>query len=211
MKQEFKGSEMLSPLPAVMVSLGEGEEANIMTAAWTGIINSRPPMTYVSIRKERHSHDIIMKTGEFVINLTTEDLLKATDWCGVKSGRDFDKWKEMGLTKEEASVVKCPMIGESPVNLECKVTEVKELGSHDMFMAEIVKVHVDESIIDEDGHFDVVKAGLIAYIHGHYYTINSKPLGRFGYSVMKPKTKKRLQKEAHEKRVEANRKKRMGK
>ena len=208
MKQEFKGSEMLSPLPAVMVSLGEGDEANIMTAAWTGIINSRPPMTYVSIRKERHSHDIIMKTGEFVINLTTEDLLKATDWCGVKSGRDFDKWKEMGLTKEEASVVKCPMIAESPVNLECKVTEVKELGSHDMFMAEIVKVHVDDKIIDEDGHFDVVGAGLLAYIHGHYYGIRRKPLGRFGFSVMKPKTKKRLQKEVHEKRVEKNRKKR---
>ena len=199
---------MLSPLPAVMVSLGEGDEANIMTAAWTGIINSRPPMTYVSIRKERHSHDIIMRTGEFVINLTTEDLLKATDWCGVKSGRDFDKWKEMNLTKEEASVVKCPMIAESPVNLECKVTEVRELGSHDMFMAEIVKVHVDDRIIDEDGHFDVVRAGLLAYIHGHYYGIRRKPLGRFGFSVMKAKTRKRLNKEAHEKRVEKNRKKR---
>ena len=211
MKQEFKGSEMLSPVPAVMASLGEGDEANIITIAWTGIINSRPPMTYISVRKERHSHDILMKTGEFVINLTTEAILKQTDWCGVRSGRDFDKWKETGLTKEPASVVKCPMIAESPVNLECRVTEVKELGSHDMFMAEIVKVHVDDSIIDEDGHFDVVRAGLLAYIHGHYYTVNIKPLGRFGFSVMKPKTKKRLQKEAHEKRVEANRKKRMGK
>ena len=211
MKQEFKGSEMLSPVPAVMASLGEGDEANIITIAWTGIINSRPPMTYISVRKERHSHDILMKTGEFVINLTTEAILRQTDWCGVRSGRDFDKWKETGLTKEPASVVKCPMIAESPVNLECRVTEVKELGSHDMFMAEIVKVHVDDSIIDEDGHFDVVRAGLLAYIHGHYYTVNRKPLGRFGFSVMKPKTKERLQKEAHEKRVEANRKKRMGK
>ena len=208
MKQEFKGSEMLSPVPAVMASLGEGDEANIITIAWTGIINSRPPMTYISVRKERHSHDILMKTGEFVINLTTEAILRQTDWCGVRSGRDFDKWKETGLTKEPASVVKCPMIAESPVNLECRVTEVKELGSHDMFMAEIVKVHVDDSIIDEDGHFDVVRAGLLAYIHGHYYTVNRKPLGRFGFSVMKPKTKKRLQKEAHEKRVEKNRKKR---
>ena len=208
MKQEFKGSEMLSPVPAVMVSLGEGDEANIITIAWTGIINSRPPMTYISVQKKRHSHDILMKTGEFVINLTTEDLARQTDWCGVKSGRDVDKWKEMKLTKESASEVKCPMIAESPVNLECRVTEMKELGSHDMFMAEIVKVHVDESIIDEDGHFDVVKAGLLAYIHGHYYTVNRKPLGRFGFSVMKPKTKKRLQKEAHEKRVEKNRKKR---
>ncbi len=211
MKQEFKGSEMLSPVPAVMASLGEGDEANIITIAWTGIINSRPPMTYISVRKERHSHDILMKTGEFVINLTTEAILRQTDWCGVRSGRDYDKWKETGLTKEPASVVKCPMIAESPVNLECRVTEVKELGSHDMFMAEIVKVHVDDSIIDEDGHFDVVRAGLLAYIHGHYYTVNRKPLGRFGFSVMKPKTKKRLQKQAHEKRVEANRKKRMGK
>ena len=211
MKQEFKGSEMLSPVPAVMASLGEGDKANIITIAWTGIINSRPPMTYISVRKERHSHDILMKTGEFVINLTTEAILRQTDWCGVRSGRDFDKWKVTGLTKEPASVVKCPMIAESPVNLECRVTEVKELGSHDMFMAEIVKVHVDDSIIDEDGHFDVVRAGLLAYIHGHYYTVNRKPLGRFGFSVMKPKTKKRLQKEAHEKRVEANRKKRMGK
>ena len=211
MKQEFKGSEMLSPVPSVMASLGDGDEANIITIAWTGIINSRPPMTYISVRKERHSHDILMKTGEFVINLTTEAILRQTDWCGVRSGRDFDKWKETGLTKEPASVVKCPMIAESPVNLECRVTEVKELGSHDMFMAEIVKVHVDDSIIDEDGHFDVVRAGLLAYIHGHYYTVNRKPLGRFGFSVMKPKTKKRLQKEAHEKRVEANRKKRMGK
>ncbi len=199
---------MLSPVPAVMVSLGEGEEANIITVAWTGIINSRPPMTYVSIRKERHSHDILMKTREFVINLTTESIVKATDWCGVKSGRDFDKWKEMKLTKEPATEVKCPMIAESPVNLECRVTEVKELGSHDMFMAEIVKVHVDDSIIDNDGHFDVVKAGLIAYIHGHYYTVNRKPLGRFGFSVMKPKTKKRLNKAAHDKRVEQNRKRR---
>ncbi len=211
MKREFKGSEMLSPVPAVMASLGEGDEANIITIAWTGIINSRPPMTYISVQKIRHSHDILMKTREFVINLTTEDLVKQTDWCGVRSGRDFDKWKEMGLTKEPASVVNCPMIAESPVNLECKVTEVKELGSHDMFMAEIVKVHVDESIIDEDGHFDVVKAGLLAYIHGHYYTVNRKPLGRFGFSVMKPKTKKRLNKEAHQKRVDANRKKRMSK
>lgn len=208
MKQEFKGSEMLSPVPAVMASLGEGDEANIITIAWTGIINSRPPMTYISVRKERHSHDILMKTGEFVINLTTEAILRQTDWCGVRSGRDFDKWKETGLTKEPASVVKCPMIAESPVNLECRVTEVNELGSHDMFMAEIVKVHVDDSIIDEDGHFDVVRAGLLAYIHGHYYTVNRKPLGRFGFSVMKAKTKKRLQKEAHEKRVEKNRKKR---
>ena len=211
MKKEFKASEMLSPLPAVMVSLGEGEEANIITIAWTGIINSNPPMTYVSIRKSRHSHDILDRTREFVINLTTEDLVRQTDWCGARSGRDYDKWKEMGLTKEDASIVKCPMIAESPVNLECRVTEVKELGSHDMFMAEIVKVHVDEDIIDEEGRFDLIKAGLITYVHGNYYGIKNRSLGFYGYSVMKTKTKKRLQKEAHLKRVEANRKKRNNK
>ena len=144
----------------------------------------------------------------FVINLTTEDLLKATDWCGVKSGRDFDKWKEMNLTKEEASVVKCPMIAESPVNLECKVTEVKELGSHDMFMAEIVKVHAAEELFDEEGRIYPVKAGLVAYIHGEYYPVKRTPLGKFGYSIMKPKTKKRLSREAHMKRVEKNKQKR---
>ena len=143
-----------------------------------------------------------------MINLVSEDLVAAVDWCGCRTGAKDDKFKEMKLTKEPAEKLACPMIAESPVNLECRVTEVKELGSHDMFMAEIVKVHVDDSIIDEDGHFDVVRAGLLAYIHGHYYTVNRKPLGRFGFSVMKPKTKKRLNKEAHQKRIEAHRQKR---
>ena len=151
LKREMRPGEMLYPVPVVMATLGEGDEANIITIAWTGIINSKPPMTYISVRKERHSHPILSKTGEFVINLCTEDLVKATDYCGVKSGSDVDKFKEMGLTKEPADIVKCPMIKESPINLECKVTQVVELGSHDMFMAEIVKVHAAEELFDEEG------------------------------------------------------------
>ena len=208
LKREMRPGEMLYPVPVVMATLGEGDEANIITIAWTGIINSKPPMTYISVRKERHSHPILSKTGEFVINLCTEDLVKATDYCGVKSGRDVDKFKEMGLTKEPADIVKCPMIKESPINLECKVTQVVELGSHDMFMAEIVKVHAAEELFDEEGRMDPVKAGLVAYIHGEYYPVKRTPLGKFGYSIMKPKTKKRLSREAHMKRVEKNRQKR---
>ncbi|MBQ1630406.1 MAG: flavin reductase family protein [Firmicutes bacterium] len=204
----MRPGEMLYPVPVVMATLGEGDEANIITIAWTGIINSKPPMTYISVRKERHSHPILSKTGEFVINLCTEDLVKATDYCGVKSGRDVDKFKEMGLTKEPADIVKCPMIKESPINLECKVTRVVELGSHDMFMAEIVKVHAAEELFDEEGRMDPVKAGLVAYIHGEYYPVKRTPLGKFGYSIMKPRTKKRLSREAHMKRVEKNKQKR---
>ena len=208
LKRDMRPGEMLYPVPVVMATLGEGDEANIITIAWTGIINSKPPMTYISVRKERHSHPILSKTGEFVINLCTEDLVKATDYCGVKSGRDVDKFKEMELTKEPADIVKCPMIKESPINLECKVTQVVELGSHDMFMAEIVKVHAAEELFDEDGRMDPVKAGLVAYIHGEYYPIKRTPLGKFGYSIMKPRTKKRLSREAHMKRVEKNKQKR---
>ncbi|MEE3382466.1 MAG: flavin reductase family protein [Anaerovoracaceae bacterium] len=208
LKREMRPGEMLYPVPVVMATLGEGDEANIITIAWTGIINSKPPMTYISVRKARHSHPILSKTGEFVINLCTEELVKATDYCGVKSGRDVDKFKEMGLTKKPADIVKCPMIKESPINLECKVTQVVELGSHDMFMAEIVKVHAAEELFDEEGRMDPVKAGLVAYIHGEYYPVKRTPLGKFGYSIMKPKTKKRLSREAHMKRVEKNKQKR---
>ena len=208
LKREMRPGEMLYPVPVVMATLGEGDEANIITIAWTGIINSKPPMTYISVRKERHSHPILSKTGEFVINLCTEELVKATDYCGVKSGRDVDKFKEIGLTKEPADIVKCPMIKESPINLECKVTQVVELGSHDMFMAEIVKVHAAEELFDEEGRMDPVKAGLVAYIHGEYYPVKRTPLGKFGYSIMKPRTKKRLSREAHMKRVEKNKQKR---
>lgn len=192
-KISLKPGTLLNPAPAVMVSCGEGERANIITIAWTGIINSDPPMTYVSIRPERYSHDIIERTGEFVINLTTEKLAFATDWCGVKSGRDFDKFAEQNLTKGSSSVVSCPSIAESPVNIECRVTEIKRLGSHDMFMAEIVAINTDESLLDDKGALRLDKAGLIAYNHGHYYGLKREEIGRFGYSVMKPKTRKRYE------------------
>lgn len=191
-KISLKPGTMLNPVPAVMVSCGEGNVKNIITVAWTGIINSDPPMTYVSVRKERFSHDIIERTGEFVINLTTEKLAFATDYCGVRSGRDVDKFKERGLTPQESLRVDCPSIAESPVNIECRVTEVMELGSHDMFMAEIVNVSVDEDLMDEKGRLCLEEAGLIAYSHGHYYALKRNEIGRFGYSVMKPKTRKRL-------------------
>ena len=201
-KTRLNPGTLLAPVPAVMVSCGgngkagePGEKPNIITIAWTGIINSDPPMTYISVRKERYSHEIISKTGEFVINLTTEGLAFATDWCGVKSGRDFDKFKEQKLTPAQSEVVSCPQIAESPISLECRVTDVVELGSHDMFMAEIVSVSADEKLIDEKGAIHLERAGLVAYNHGHYYPIKKQEIGRFGYSVMKPKTRKRYEAE----------------
>ena len=204
-KVSLKPGTLLCPVPAVMVTCGQGEEKNIITIGWTGIINTQPPMTYVSVRKSRHSHDIIEREKEFVINLTTEELAFATDYCGVKSGKDVNKFKEMKLTPVDAEVVSCPMIGESPVNLECKVVEVKEYPTHDMFIAEIVKIHVNKSLMDEDGRIALDKAGLLAYIHGEYFGIKKAPIGRFGFSVMKKKTKKRINREKHQKRIEANR------
>ena len=210
MKKSFKPGTLLSPVPAVMVSCGDGEEKNIITIGWTGIINSDPPITYISVRKSRHSHHIIEKTGEFVINLTTEKLAFAADYCGVKSGRDVDKFKEMRLTPESADIVKCPMIAQSPINLECRVIEVKSYPIHDMFIAEIVAMHADDGIVNEKGKIDMSAAGLIAYVHGEYFGLKKAPLGRFGYSVMKPKTKKRLNRQKHEERISRNREKRKG-
>lgn len=185
---------VMAPVPAVMVSCGrEGETPNIITIAWTGIVNSNPPMTYISVRKERFSHDIIADTKEFVINLTTEELAFATDWCGVKSGRDFDKFREQKLTPVTSEKVSCPSIGESPLSIECRVTEVKELGSHDMFLAEIVSVTAQEELMDENGELHLEKAGLMAYSHGHYFPVSRREIGRFGYSVMKPKTRKKYE------------------
>lgn len=191
-KITLKPGTLLSPVPAVMVTCGSGAEKNIITIAWTGIINSQPPMTYISVRKSRHSHGIISREREFVINLTTESIARATDWCGVKSGADVDKFKETGLTPVPASEVGCPMIGESPVNLECRVVEVHEYPTHDMFVAEIIKVHVSADIMEKDGRIALERAGLLAYIHGHYFGVKKEPIGRFGFSVMKKKTKKRL-------------------
>jgi flavin reductase (DIM6/NTAB) family NADH-FMN oxidoreductase RutF len=204
-KRSLKPGTLLCPVPAVMVTCGSGEEKNIITIAWTGIVNSDPPMTYVSVRKSRHSHHLIEESGEFVINVTTEDMAFATDYCGVKSGRDVDKFKEMNLTPIPAEKVSCPLIEESPVNLECKVAEVHSYPTHDMFVAEIVAMHVDESVFDENGKMPVEELGLLTYAHGHYMGVKRKPIGRFGYSVMKAKTKKRINREQHQERVEKNR------
>ena len=191
MKISSKPGPLTAPLPAVMVSCGDMEKSNIVTVAWTGIINSHPPVTYVSVRKERYSHDIIAEKGEFVINLTNTDLVKAMDYCGVKSGRDVDKFSDVKLTREAGDEVSAPMIAESPVNLECRVMEVKEFPSHDMFIAEIVAVHVDEKYVDENGAYDYGAMDLVSFSHGKYYRMRPEALGFFGYSIMKPKTAKR--------------------
>ena len=176
---------MLYPLPAVMVSAADiTGRANIITVAWAGTVCSDPAMVSISVRKERFSHHMLMETGEFVINLTTEKLAKAADICGVKSGRDVDKFRLAGLTPLPASAVKAPLIGESPVNVECRVRQVLELGSHDMFLAEVLAVQADEALLDEKNRFHLEKAGLIAYSHGTYYSLG-KALGTFGYSVRK--------------------------
>ena len=189
MKTPFKPGTMLYPLPAVMVTCGDAPENwNIITVGWTGTLCSDPPMCYVSLRPERHSHGLVSRTGEFVINLTTTALAKQTDWCGMKSGRDYNKFKEMNLTPEPAQVVKAPLIKESPLCLECKVTDVRHLGTHDMFMAEVVAVDAEEGFIDKSsGQFQLNHAGLLAYSHGKYYALGEK-LGGFGFSVKKKKT-----------------------
>ena len=191
-KQEWKPGNMLYPVPAVMVSCGrEGETPNIITVAWAGTICSDPAMLSISVRPERYSYDIIRETGEFVVNLTSKELTRATDWCGVKSGRDVDKFKEMNLTAAPAVHLKgAPIIAESPVNIECKVTEVKELGSHDMFLAKVVGVTIDNQYMDDRGKFNLNASGLTAYSHGEYFELGKK-LGSFGYSVRKPAKKKK--------------------
>ena len=182
---EFKPGNMLYPVPAVMVSCQRpGEKANIITLAWAGTICSDPPMLSVSIRPERYSYDIIKETGEFVVNLTTKRLVRETDYCGVKSGRDIDKFKECNLTPCASGKVACPGIAESPVCLECKVKEIVKLGSHDMFVAEIVAVTVSEEYMDENGKFHLNDTELVAYSHGEYFSLGEK-LGSFGYSVKK--------------------------
>lgn len=184
-KQEWKPGNMLYPLPAVMVSCQRpGEKPNIITLAWAGTICSDPAMVSVSIRPERHSYNIIKETKEFVINLTTKDLTFATDYCGVKSGRDIDKFKEMNLTATPSFKVGCPSIGESPVNIECRVKEIIPLGSHDMFIADVVCVGVSEDKMNESGKFELNETNLMTYSHGEYFTLGEK-LGKFGYSVAK--------------------------
>lgn len=182
----WKPGTFIYPLPVVMVTSGDMNKNNIITVAWTGIINTDKPMCYISVRKERYSHDIISRNKEFAINLTNKNLAFATDWCGVKSGAKVDKFKEMHLTKEKAKFVKCPLIKESPVSIECKVTEIKEMGSHDMFIAEILSIDADEKYIDDKGAFDITKCDLITYANGKYFTLG-KQVGKFGYSVQKRK------------------------
>lgn len=188
MKTPFKPGTMLYPLPVVMVSCGDSvERGNILTVAWTGTLCSDPPMCYIAVRPERYSHDIIERTGEFVINLTTQALAQATDWCGVNSGRDHDKFQEMHLTPERGQIVQAPLIAESPLNIECKVVEVKRLGSHDMFIANVVAVDADDTLIDKGtGAFQLNHAQPLAYSHGKYYGLGDK-IGGFGFSVKKKK------------------------
>lgn len=189
-KQQWKPGNMLYPLPAVMVSCArEGEKPNIITLAWVGTVCSDPVMVSISVRPERYSYDIIRETGEFVINLTTKELAYATDYCGVKSGRNVDKFSDLHLTPGKAGTLKtAPLIEESPVNLECRVTEVKELGSHHMFLAEVAAVDIDEAYLDENGKFRLNDTGLLAYSHGEYFTLGEK-CGSFGYSVKKKRKK----------------------
>jgi len=189
-KVMWKPGTFLYPLPAVMVSCGTMEKSNIITVAWTGIINTNPAMVYISVRPTRYSYNMIKEQGEFVINLTNQKLARATDWCGVKTGAKVDKFKEMNLHKQKANFVKCPMIEESPVSVECKVKEIRELGSHHMFVAEVLAINADEKYINEKGAFDISKCDLIAYSNGHYYSLGKK-IGRFGFSVQKKKNKRK--------------------
>ena len=186
-KQNWKPGNMLYPVPAVMVSCKgkeQGAKPNIITLAWAGTVCSDPVMLSISVRPERYSHDIIEKSGEFVVNLVTEKLTRACDWCGVKSGKDFDKFKEMKLSCYESDFMSTPAINESPVNIYCKVKDILRLGSHDMFLAEVVGVTVDEAYMDEKGKFDLEATMLITYSHGEYFALGKK-LGKFGYSVKK--------------------------
>lgn len=185
-KVMWKPGTFIYPIPAVMVSCGTFEKSNIITVAWTGILNTDPAMVYISIRPNRYSYDIIKNTGEFAINLTTKNLAKATDWCGCRSGAKYDKFKEMTLTKEKANFIKCPLIKESPVSIECKLKEIQKLGTHHMFIADVLSIDADEKFIDKNGSFDISKCDLISYQNGGYYTRGEK-IGKFGYSVQKKK------------------------
>ena len=190
-KQTWKPGNMLYPLPAVMVTVADSEgKDNIITVAWAGTVCTNPPMVSISVRPERFSYAMLRQTGEFVINLTTEKLAYATDYCGVKSGRDVDKFEKLKLTREKADFVKAPMIAESPVSIECRVAKVEELGSHHLFLAEVVAVHADEKYLDETGKFQWNKTRPLAYSNGEYFGLGKK-IGKFGYSVRKRRKKER--------------------
>ncbi len=194
MKEDWKPGTLIYPLPAVLVSCGSTpEEYNLLTVGWTGTVCTNPPMCYISVRPERHSWAIIKKNMEFVINLTTSAMARQTDWCGVKSGRDEDKFLSTGLTPAKARLVSCPIVGESPVSIECRVREIRSLGSHDMFLADVVNVRVDSSLMDpRTGHFDLSGADPLVYVHGQYFHLGEL-IGKFGFSVQKnaPKTRRR--------------------
>ena len=187
-KITWKGGALVAPVPPAMVTCGEGERANIITIAWTGIINTHPPKTYISVRPSRHSYNLIKESGEFVINLTPSRLVRAADFCGIHTGRKVNKFERCGLHTEPASAVQCPLLAESPMSLECRVTEVIELGSHHMFLADIVAVNVDESLLDSEGKLHLDRGGLAAFAHGEYFELGKK-IGTFGFSVKKKKRK----------------------
>ncbi|MBO5408039.1 MAG: flavin reductase family protein [Clostridia bacterium] len=185
-KEYWKGGTLLAPVPPALVTVGTMEHPNVLTIGWTGILNTIPPKTYISVRKERYSYQMLMDNREFVINLPCTDLVKAVDFCGVRSGRDLDKFKEMHLTPAPANHVSTPLISECPLHLECKITDTINLGSHTMFLADIVGTIVSENCINQDGKLEIEKCNLLAYAHGAYFSLG-KQLGTFGYSVKKKK------------------------
>lgn len=187
-KIKWRGGAMLSPVPPTMITCSDGEHDNVFTVAWTGITNTIPPKTYISVRPSRHSYKIIKESGEFAINLTTAALVRAADYCGVHTGAKMDKFERCQLAKEEASEIGCPILADSPLVLECRVTDVIPLGSHDMFLADIVAIDVDEALVDGNGKLHLERAGLVAYAHGDYFELG-KRIGTFGYSVAKKKKK----------------------
>ena len=188
-KVAWKGGTLLAPVPAVLVSCGDMETSNVFTVAWTGIINSTPPKTYISVRPSRHSYEMIKKSGEFVINLTPARLVRTADYCGIYTGAKVDKFEKCKLTKEKASSVSCPMIAESPLSIECKVREILPMGTHDVFVADILAVNVRDDILDENGKICMEKANLTAYAHGEYFALG-RSLGKFGFSATKKKKKR---------------------
>ncbi|MBQ7338957.1 MAG: flavin reductase family protein [Clostridia bacterium] len=188
-KIHWKGSTLLAPLPPMMVSCGTQEKPNIITVAWTGITNTVPPKTYISVRPQRHSYAIIKESGEFTVNLTPAHLVRQADFCGMYTGAKVDKFKRCGLTPEQGVNVECPSIAECPISLECRVTDVIPLGSHDMFLADIVTVSVDEMLLDANGKLCLERANLAAFAHGEYYAVGKK-IAKFGFSAVKKKKKK---------------------
>ncbi len=195
-KTEWRGGALIAPLPPAMISCGTMEHANILTVAWTGILNTVPPKTYISVRPRRYSYNIIKESGEFVINLTTEELIRAADYCGMYTGAKVDKFAKCALSKEEVPGFSCPMIAEAPLSLACRVTDIVPLGSHDMFMADIVSVHVDDALIGDDGKLRLDRAHLAAFAHGEYFALGKK-IGKFGFSAVKKKKHPQTPKAKH--------------